>query len=161
MPLPVLAVFSGVLSKVAAYGFLRVVLPVFPDATQDFDIVVLLIALVSILYGSALAFTQTNARLILGYSSIAQLGFITLGIFALGAGRPAPRAGCCRWSTTASSSRRCSSSSSCSRERAGGSEDLRDMGGIACRAPCSRRCSSSSRWPRWPCPARRTSSASS
>ena len=42
MPLPVLAVFSGVLSKVAAYGFLRVVLPIFPDATQALDIVVLL-----------------------------------------------------------------------------------------------------------------------
>ncbi len=43
----------------------------------------LLIALASILYGSAMAFTQTNARLIAGYSSVAQLGFITLGIFAL------------------------------------------------------------------------------
>ena len=84
MPLPVLAVFSAVLSKVAAYGFLRIVLPIFPDATQDFQTIMLLIALASILYGSAQAFTQTNARLILGYSSVAQLGFITLGIFALG-----------------------------------------------------------------------------
>ncbi len=84
MPLPVLAVFSAVLSKVAAYGFLRIVLPIFPDATQDFQTLMLLIALASILYGSAQAFTQTNARLILGYSSVAQLGFITLGIFALG-----------------------------------------------------------------------------
>jgi NADH-quinone oxidoreductase subunit M len=84
MPLPVLAVFSAVLSKVAAYGFLRVVLPVFPDAAQDFQTVMLLLALASIVYGSAQAFTQTNARLILGYSSVAQLGFITLGIFALG-----------------------------------------------------------------------------
>jgi NADH-quinone oxidoreductase subunit M len=84
MPLPVLAVFSGVLSKVAAYGFLRVALPIFPDAVQDFQTVILLLALASVLYGSAQAFTQTNARLILGYSSVAQLGFITLGIFALG-----------------------------------------------------------------------------
>jgi NADH-quinone oxidoreductase subunit M len=84
MPLPALAVFSGVLSKVAAYGFLRVALPIFPDAVQDFQMVILLLALASILYGSAQAFTQTNARLILGYSSVAQLGFITLGIFALG-----------------------------------------------------------------------------
>ncbi len=84
MPLPVLAVFSAVLSKVAAYGFLRVVLPVFPDATEDFQTVMLLLALASILYGSAQAFTQTNTRMILGYSSVAQLGFITLGIFALG-----------------------------------------------------------------------------
>jgi NADH-quinone oxidoreductase subunit M len=69
---------------VAAYGFLRVVLPVFPAAADDFQIVLLLFALLSILYGSVQAFTQTNARLILGYSSMAQLGFITLGIFALG-----------------------------------------------------------------------------
>ena len=82
-PLPVLAVFSGVLAKVGAYGFLRVVLPLFPDATIEFQEVVLVIALASILYGSVMAFTQTNVRLIAGYSSVAQLGFITAGIFAL------------------------------------------------------------------------------
>ena len=83
MPLPVLAVFSGVLSKVAAYGFLRIVTPLFPDATAQFQMLILLVALASILYGSAMAFTTTELRLILGYSSIAQLGFIVLGIFAL------------------------------------------------------------------------------
>jgi NADH-quinone oxidoreductase subunit M len=82
-PLPVLAVFSGVLAKVGAYGFLRIVLPLFPAATVQFQTVVLLIALASILYGSVMAFTQTNVRLIAGYSSVAQLGFITAGIFAL------------------------------------------------------------------------------
>ncbi len=82
-PLPVLALLSGVLSKVAAYGFLRVVLPVFPDATIQYQEIILVIAVFSILYGSAMAFTVTNLRLIAGYSSIAQLGFITLGIFAL------------------------------------------------------------------------------
>ncbi|MGZ5308568.1 MAG: complex I subunit 4 family protein, partial [Solirubrobacterales bacterium] len=78
-PLPALAVFSGVLAKVGAYGFLRIVLPIFPDATSRFQEVILLIALASILYGSIMAFTQTNARLVAGYSSMAQLGFITLG----------------------------------------------------------------------------------
>jgi NADH-quinone oxidoreductase subunit M len=43
----------------------------------------IVIAVVSILYGSALAFSQDEARLVVGYSSIAQLGFITLGIFSL------------------------------------------------------------------------------
>jgi NADH-quinone oxidoreductase subunit M len=84
-PLPALAVFSGVLAKVGAYGFLRVVLPLFPDATVEFQEVILVIALASILYGSVMAFTQTNVRLIAGYSSVAQLGFITAGIFALSA----------------------------------------------------------------------------
>jgi NADH-quinone oxidoreductase subunit M len=82
-PLPALAVFSGVLAKVGAYGFLRIVLPLFPDATVHFQDVVLVIALASILYGSVMAFTQTNLRLIAGYSSVAQLGFITAGIFTL------------------------------------------------------------------------------
>jgi NADH-quinone oxidoreductase subunit M len=82
-PLPALALFSGVLSKVGAYGFLRVVLPIFPDATIHFQEVIILVAVVSILYGSAMAFTQTSARLVAGYSSVAQLGFITLGIFSL------------------------------------------------------------------------------
>ena len=76
------SLLSGVLSKVGAYGFLRVVLPLFPDATVHFQELILVIALASILYGSVMAFTQTNVRLIVGYSSIAQLGFITLGIFA-------------------------------------------------------------------------------
>jgi NADH-quinone oxidoreductase subunit M len=82
-PLPVLILLSAVLSKVGAYGFLRVALPLFPDATSHFQELVMLVALASILYGSVMAFTQTNIRLIAGYSSIAQLGFITLGIFSL------------------------------------------------------------------------------
>jgi NADH-quinone oxidoreductase subunit M len=82
-PLPVLILLSAVLSKVGAYGFLRVALPLFPQATNEFQELIMLIALASILYGSVMAFTQTNLRLIAGYSSVAQLGFITLGIFSL------------------------------------------------------------------------------
>ena len=133
MPLPVLAVFSAVLSKVAAYGFLRVVLPVLPDAAAHFQTLILLIALASILYGSVMAFTQTDVRLIVGYSSIAQMGFITLGIFSL---RPEGAQGALLQMINhglvvaplffiigllAA--------------RAGGSEDVRDMGGLALRAP--------------------------
>ncbi len=133
MPLPVLAVFSGVLSKVAAYGFLRVCLPLFPDASQQFQTLLLLIAVASILYGSAMAFTTTESRLILGYSSVAQLGFITLGIFALnpqgaqGAILQAFNHGLVvapAFFIVALLA-----------ARAGGSEDIRDMGGIGMRAP--------------------------
>ena len=84
-PLPVLVLLGGVLSKVAAYGFLRIVIPLFPDASIHFQDVLLIIGVLSILYGSAMAFTQTNVRLIAGYSSIAQMGFITIGIFSLSA----------------------------------------------------------------------------
>jgi NADH-quinone oxidoreductase subunit M len=133
MPIEVLMVFSGVLSKVGAYGFLAIVLPLFPQGAAHFQTLMLLIALVSIVYGSAVAFTQTDARLIAGYSSVAQLGFITLGIFAL---NPQGAQGALLQMVNhglvvapllfivAILSR-----------RAGGSEDVRDMGGIAFRAP--------------------------
>jgi NADH-quinone oxidoreductase subunit M len=82
-PIPVLIGLSAVLSKLGVYGFVRIVLPLLPQASVHFQEVMLLIALVSILYGSALAFSQDEARLVVGYSSIAQLGFIILGIFSL------------------------------------------------------------------------------
>ena len=83
MPIPAVAVFSAILSKVAAYGFLRIVLPLFPYASAHFQTLMLLIALVSILWATALAFTTPDARLVVAYSSVAQLAFITLGIFSL------------------------------------------------------------------------------
>jgi NADH-quinone oxidoreductase subunit M len=133
MPLPVLAVFSGVLSKVAAYGFLKIVLPLFPAAAADFQLLMLVLALGSILYGSAMAFTTTEARLILGYSSIAQLGFIVLGIFALeqegaqGAILQSVNHGLVVVPAFFIVGLLAA--------RAGGSQDIRDMGGIAFRAP--------------------------
>jgi NADH-quinone oxidoreductase subunit M len=81
--LPVLALLSAVLSKVGVYGFLRIVLPVMPDASQHFSELMVALAVFSILYGSVLAFSQDSLRLVVAYSSIAQLGFITLGIFTL------------------------------------------------------------------------------
>lgn len=133
MPIEVLMVFSGVLSKVGAYGFLAIVLPLFPQGAAHFQMLMLIVALVSIVYGSAVAFTQTDARLIAGYSSVAQLGFITLGIFAL---NPQGAQGALLQMVNhglvvapllfivAILAR-----------RAGGSEDVREMGGIAFRAP--------------------------
>jgi len=133
MPIEVLMVFSGVLSKVGAYGFLAIVLPLFPQAAVHFQTLMLVIALSSIIYGSMQAFSQTDARLIAGYSSIAQLGFMTLGIFAL---NPQGAQGALLQMVNhglvvapllfivgllA--------------QRAGGSEDVREMGGIAFRAP--------------------------
>ncbi|MCW3011814.1 MAG: NADH-quinone oxidoreductase subunit [Solirubrobacterales bacterium] len=133
MPLPVLAVFSGVLSKVAAYGFLRIALPLFPDAAVQFQDLMLVIALASILYGSAMAFTTTESRLILGYSSIAQLGFIVLGIFALNeqGAQGAVLQSFNHGLVVAPAFFIVALLSA----RAGGSEDIRDMGGVATRAP--------------------------
>jgi NADH-quinone oxidoreductase subunit M len=82
-PTPVLVLLSAVLSKVGVYGFLRIVLPILPDAAEHFQDLMLVLAVFSILYGSVLAFSQDEARLVVAYSSIAQLGFIVLGIFSL------------------------------------------------------------------------------
>jgi NADH-quinone oxidoreductase subunit M len=133
MPLPVLAVFSGVLSKVAAYGFLRVVLPLFPDASDHFQDLMLFIALASILYGSVMAFTTTNARLIVGFSSMAQLGFITLGVFSLR--DEGAQGALLQMVNHGLVVAPLFFIIALLAQRAGGSEDLRDMGGIAMRAP--------------------------
>jgi NADH-quinone oxidoreductase subunit M len=133
MPTPAVAVFSGVLSKVAAYGFLRIVLPLFPDASRHYQTLMLLIALLSILWASSLAFTTPDARLVVAYSSVAQLGFITLGIFSL---RPEGGQGALlqmvnHGLVTAPLFFIVAALAA----RTGGSEDIRDMGGIAFRAP--------------------------
>ena len=135
MPLPALAFFSGVVSKVAAYGFLRLVLPLFPAAAHDFQIVILLFALVSILYGSMLAFTETQARLILGYSSVAQLGFITLGIFALDGAAQGAQGALLQAVNHGLVVAPLFFIVALLAERAEGSGDIRDYGGIAFRAP--------------------------
>ncbi|HEX3433781.1 MAG TPA: NADH-quinone oxidoreductase subunit M [Solirubrobacteraceae bacterium] len=133
MPIEVLMVFSGVLSKVGAYGFLRIVLPLFPQAAAHFQTLMLLIALASILYGSVVAFTQTDARLIAGYSSIAQLGFITLGIFSLNPqGAQGALLQMVNHGVVVAALLFIVALLA---QRAGGSEDIRDMGGIAFRAP--------------------------
>jgi NADH-quinone oxidoreductase subunit M len=133
MPIEVLMVFSGVLSKVGAYGFLAIVLPLFPHAAAHFQTLMLVIALLSIIYGSLQAFSQTDARLIVGYSSVAQLGFITLGIFALN-----PQGGQGALLQMVNHGLVVAPLLfivALLAQRAGGSEDIRDMGGIAFHAP--------------------------
>ncbi|MGI8557290.1 MAG: complex I subunit 4 family protein [Solirubrobacteraceae bacterium] len=132
MPIEVLTVFSGVLAKVGAYGFLRIVLPIMPGASAHFQTLLLLIGLASILYGSAMAYTQTNVRLIVGYSSVAQLGFITMGIFALS---PQGAQGAVLQMVNHGLVVAPLFFIIALLARRAGSEDIRDMGGIALRAP--------------------------
>jgi NADH-quinone oxidoreductase subunit M len=133
MPIEVLAIFSGVLSKVGAYGFLAIVLPLLPHASVHFQTLMLVIGLASILYGSAMAFTQTNSRLVIGYSSVAQLGFITIGIFALS--QQGAQGALLQMVNHGIVVAPLFFIVALLAARAGGSEDIRDMGGIAMRAP--------------------------
>jgi NADH-quinone oxidoreductase subunit M len=131
-PIPVVAVLSGVLSKVGAYGFLRVVLPIYPDAAVEFQEVVLVIAVAGIIYGGVMAFTQTNVRLVAGFSSLSQLGFITLGIFAL---RPDGADGAVLQMVNHGLVVAPTFLIIGVLAARAGTEDLREMGGLAMRAP--------------------------
>jgi NADH-quinone oxidoreductase subunit M len=133
MPIPAVAVFSGILSKVAAYGFLRIVLPLFPYAAVHFQTLMLIIALVSVLWATVIAMTTPDARLVVAYSSVAQLGFITLGIFTL---TPQGAQGALiQMANHAIVTVPLFFIVAAAAMRAGGSEKLADMGGIAFRAP--------------------------
>jgi NADH-quinone oxidoreductase subunit M len=133
MPIPAIAVFSAILSKVAAYGFLRVVLPLFPYASAHFQTLMLIIALVSILWATLVAMTTPDARLVVAYSSVAQLGFIMLGVWSL---RPQGDQGALlQMVNHALVTAPLFFIVAALAARAGGSEKLTDMGGIAFRAP--------------------------
>jgi NADH-quinone oxidoreductase subunit M len=81
-PVEVAAVLSGVVSKTAIYGFLRIGLPKFPEPADDLSGVILVLAAAALVYGSLLAFRAPDLRGVVAYSSMAQMGLITLGIFA-------------------------------------------------------------------------------
>jgi NADH-quinone oxidoreductase subunit M len=81
-PPEVSAVLSGVVSKAAAYGFLRIAIAKFPEPTEDFRWLILLLAAIGLVYGSLVAFRAPDVRGVIAYSSLAQMGLITLGLFA-------------------------------------------------------------------------------
>jgi NADH-quinone oxidoreductase subunit M len=74
---------ASVLLKMGAYGFLRFSLPITPYATQVFTPLILALSVVAILYGGLTALAQTDLKKLVAYSSVAHMGFATLGIFAL------------------------------------------------------------------------------
>ena len=82
-PPEVAALLSGVISKVGAYGLLRIAIAKFPEPAQDFQVPLLALAAVGLVYGSLLAFRAPDVRGVIAYSSLAQISLITLGLFAL------------------------------------------------------------------------------
>jgi NADH-quinone oxidoreductase subunit M len=81
-PPEVVAVLSGVISKTAAYGILRIALPTFPGVVADFRTVVLVLASIGLVYGSLVAFRAPDVRGVIAYSSLAQMCLIVIGLFA-------------------------------------------------------------------------------
>jgi NADH-quinone oxidoreductase subunit M len=82
-PAEVSAVLSGVVSKAAAYGFLRIAIPFFPEPVSDLRAPILALAAIGLVYGSLLAFRAPDVRGVIAYSSLAQLCLIVIGLFAV------------------------------------------------------------------------------
>jgi NADH-quinone oxidoreductase subunit M len=76
-------ILAGILLKMGAYGFLRVSLPILPDAVQLFLSPMLVISAVAIVYGAYVTLAQTDVKRLIAYSSVSHMGFVTLGIFTL------------------------------------------------------------------------------
>ncbi len=74
-------ILAGILLKMGAYGFLRFSLPICPDASQYFVPLMVVLSIIAIVYISLVAMMQTDMKRLIAYSSIAHMGFVTLGTF--------------------------------------------------------------------------------
>jgi NADH-quinone oxidoreductase subunit M len=75
-------VLAAILLKLGGYGFLRFSLPMFPLASQDFTPFMFALSVIAIVYTSLVAMVQDDMKKLIAYSSVAHMGFVTLGIFA-------------------------------------------------------------------------------
>ncbi len=75
-------ILAGLLLKTGAYGLLRFVLPLFPEAAMAIAPAVMIMAVIGIIYGAVLAFAQTDLKRLVAYTSVSHMGFVLLGIFA-------------------------------------------------------------------------------
>jgi len=75
-------ILAGVLLKMGGYGFLRFSLPMFPYASTYFTPLIFAMSAIAIVYTSLVAFRQTDMKKLIAYSSVAHMGFVTMGIFS-------------------------------------------------------------------------------
>jgi NADH-quinone oxidoreductase subunit M len=75
-------ILAAILLKMGGYGFLRFSLPMFPFASQDFAPLVFALSVIAIVYTSLVALVQEDMKKLIAYSSVAHMGFVTMGIFA-------------------------------------------------------------------------------
>jgi len=76
-------ILAAILLKMGGYGFLRFSLPMFPFATQEFAALIFALSVVAIIYTSLVALVQEDMKKLIAYSSVAHMGFVTMGIFAV------------------------------------------------------------------------------
>ena len=75
-------ILAGILLKMGGYGFLRFSLPMFPDASQYFAPLVFTLSVIAIIYTSLVALVQEDMKKLIAYSSVAHMGFVTMGLFS-------------------------------------------------------------------------------
>ena len=75
-------ILAGILLKMGGYGFLRFSLPMFPAASVQFTPLIFTLSVIAIVYTSLVAFRQTDIKKLIAYSSVAHMGFVTMGIFS-------------------------------------------------------------------------------
>jgi NADH-quinone oxidoreductase subunit M len=75
-------ILAGILLKMGGYGFLRFSLPMFPSASHYFTPLVFALSVIAVVYTSLVAFRQTDIKKLIAYSSVAHMGFVTMGIFS-------------------------------------------------------------------------------
>ena len=75
---------AGALIKMGGYGMIRVCLSIFPQVARDYAPLLVTLAVISVLYGAAVTLKQTDLKRLIAYSSVSHMGFVLLGIFALG-----------------------------------------------------------------------------
>ena len=75
-------ILAGILLKMGGYGFMRFSLPMFPNASELFQPLVFAMSAIAIVYTSLVAFRQTDIKKLIAYSSVAHMGFVTMGIFS-------------------------------------------------------------------------------
>jgi NADH-quinone oxidoreductase subunit M len=83
-------ILAGILLKMGGYGFMRFSLPMFPNASELFTPLVFALSVIAIVYTSLVAFRQEDIKKLIAYSSVAHMGFVTMGIFS---GNPAGEQG--------------------------------------------------------------------
>jgi NADH-quinone oxidoreductase subunit M len=74
-------VLAAIMLKLGAYGFLRFSMPIAPDAAREYDWVIIALSLIAVLYIGLVALVQQDMKKLVAYSSIAHMGFVTLGFF--------------------------------------------------------------------------------
>jgi NADH-quinone oxidoreductase subunit M len=75
-------ILAGILLKTGAYGLIRFTVPLFPNAAFEFAPIAMTLGVASIIYGAVLAFSQSDFKRLVAYSSVSHMGFVLLGVFA-------------------------------------------------------------------------------